>query len=637
MKNAEAILTLLKLTQPFQVLPETVKLSLVDMFIEHQFSKDTLVYRQNITDMDGVDLIQEGEYETFFLDATDHKRLVEIHPSPYCFGGISVLLNRTKALKSVIAKKGTIIYRLPRKNFIELCNAYEEFFHFFTNSFGRRMLEDEFSHFVKTPASFEESYFAADQLYSRKIEHIVYKDIVACAAETPIFEVAKTMAKQKVSCIFIKNANNIIGYATDITLRDNVVANQVPVNHAIVDVMDNPIVSISNQAYLYEAVLMMFRTKSRYLLVEEDGNYIGFLSRNRLLSEQGQSPLVFIQSVKLAETLDELREKWNNVPEIIHQLLGRGVNAEIANQVITTVADSIAVKVIEQVIKDMGEPPAKFVFMVTGSEGRKEQTLMTDQDNAIIYEDKANEQRELVREYFLKFASQVSDHLNTIGFSYCTGGYMASNPEWTHSLSHWKNNYKRWIEESIPENAIKFSTFFDCRRLYGDQSIIDQLKDFLTIELQKPNDRFFAFIAKNALQYEPPLTFFKTIKTQTIGSSEVFNIKKAMTPIVDLVRVYALKNRIYEENTGGRLKALLTLGIFTQEQYDELHQSYYYLMSIRLKNQANQIRIAKRSPDNYIPMDSLTKIEKATLKEIFKTIGNFQLGIKLKFTSNIFG
>ncbi len=637
MKNPEVILSILKSTPPFQALPDSLQLSIVDIFNEYRFSKDTLVYRQNITDMDGVDLIFEGEYETFFLDDLDNKRLTEIHHRPYCFGGISVLLNRTKALKSVIAKKGTVIYRLPRKNFIELCNANEEFFHFFTNSFGRRMLDEEFSHFVKSPASFEESYFAADQLYSRKIEHIIYKDIVASTPETPIYEVAKTMANQKVSCLFIKEDDSIIGYVTDMTLRDNVVARQIPVDHPIVEVMDNPIVSISDQSYLYEAVLKMFRTKSRYLLVEKEGNYVGFLSRNRLLSEQGQSPLVFIQSVKLAETLEELREKWNNVPEIIHQLLGRGVNAEIANQVITTVADSIALKVIEKVIGEIGEPPAKFVFMVTGSEGRKEQTLMTDQDNAIIYEDKANEQRELVRDYFLRFASQVSDHLNTIGFSYCTGGYMASNPEWTHSLSHWKNNYKKWIEESIPENAIKFSTFFDCRRLYGDQEIIDQLKEFLNIELQRPNDRFFAFIAKNALQYEPPLTFFKAIKTQTIGSSEVFNIKKAMTPIVDLVRVYALKNRIYEENTGGRLKQLLDLGVFTQEQYEELHQSYYYLMSIRLKNQANQIRIAKLSPNNYVPMDSLTNIEKATIKEIFKTINNFQLGIKVKFTNNLFG
>src|SRR5206468_9206428 len=118
------------------------------------------------------------------------------------------------------------------------------------------------------------------------------------------------------------------------------------------------------------------------------------------------------------------------------KLLGRGVQAEFVNQVITTVADTIATKVIEGVIAEMGPPPAKFVFMVLGSEGRKEQTFKTDQDNAIIYEDKANEHRELVREYFLRFADTVSGRLNDIGFSFCEGGFMAKNPNWTHSLSH---------------------------------------------------------------------------------------------------------------------------------------------------------------------------------------------------------
>ncbi|ULT22280.1 hypothetical protein KUH03_22805 [Sphingobacterium sp. E70] len=105
MKNAEDILALLKSTHPFKVLPETVQISLIELMYPHRFTKDTLVYRQNITDMEGVDLIQKGEYETFFLDSSDNKRLIEIHHTPYCFGGISVLLNRTKALKSVIAKK----------------------------------------------------------------------------------------------------------------------------------------------------------------------------------------------------------------------------------------------------------------------------------------------------------------------------------------------------------------------------------------------------------------------------------------------------------------------------------------------------------------------------------------------------
>jgi CBS domain-containing protein len=401
--------------------------------------------------------------------------------------------------------------------------------------------------------------------------------------------------------------------------------------------MGNPIVCISTNAYVYEAILMMFRTKTRYLLIKNGDEFVGSISRNKLLAEQAQSPLVFIQSVKQAISVQELKRKWESVPQMVTQLLGRGVNAEIVNQVITTIADTIAIKVIESVIETMGQPPAKFVFMVLGSEGRKEQTFKTDQDNAIIYEDKANEHRELVREYFLSFAQQVSEKLDHIGFSFCTGGYMAQNPKWTHSLSHWKRNYESWMTEAVPETVIQFSTFFDCRYLYGEASIMDELKEFLDEELQKPLGKIFFHMAKNALQYEPPLTFFKNIKTFTKGSQEVFDIKKSMTPIVDLVRMYALRHRIFEVNTGERLKALKEKDVFNEKEVHELIQSYYFLMGLRLRNQASQIIQDRTEPDNYIDPDKLTKIEKVALKEIFKTIDNFQTRIKVEFTNNLFG
>lgn len=633
----ENLIPLLQRTPPFSLLSESVLSEVAESMQKKIFPKETLAYRQEVTELQGVDIIMEGEYQTFFFDASQNKRCIEIHHSPYCFGGISVVLNRVRALKSVMVKKGTVVYTLPKNEFMELCNANEEFFHYFTSDFGKKMLDEEFAHFVKTPASFEESYFAADQLYSRKIESIAYKDIVSCSENTPIFEAARIMAQNKVSCLFIRSEadQHIVGYATDITLRDNVIARCVDPQKPVSEVMDNPIVSISNDAYLYEAVLMMFKTKTRYLLVEKDGEMVGFLSRNRLLSEQAQSPLVFIQSVKQAGNTAELRKKWLQVPDMINQLLGRGVHGEIASQIITTIADTITIKVIENVIRQIGKPPARFVFMVTGSEGRKEQTLSTDQDNGIIYEDKANEHREMVREYFLDFAKRVSDDLNTIGFVYCKGEFMASNPKWTHSLSHWKRNYEEWINETVPENAMKFSTLFDCRYIYGEEAIIAELKDFIQEQLRVPNERFFSFIAKNALQYEAPLTFFKRIKTQTIGKAEVFDIKTAMSPIVDLLRVYALKHTIDSENTGERMKKLYEAGVFSKEQYQELHHSYYYLMALRLKNQVYQINIEKKMPDNYIEISRLTKIERVTLTEIFKTISNFQQGIRMKFTGSL--
>ena len=630
-------LEFLKSIVPFNLLSDDILLGIIDVVEEISYSKETLIYQQEATKMKGVELIVEGEYESFFYDTNNHKRDLEILKPGQSYGGISVLLNRKKSLKTVIAKKGSKAYFLPRKHFRNLCATYDFFFQHYTTDFGQRMLNEEFAHFYKKPSSFDESYIASEQLYSRKISAISYREIVKCNSETPIFEAARLMAKQKVSCLFITNqAHQITGFVTDITLRDQVIAKQVEAALPIAQVMDSNIVTISKNAYIYEAILMMFRTKTRYLLVENEGEFEGFLSRNRLLSEQAQSPLVFIQSVKLALSTKELKAKWERVPTIVSQLLSRGVHAEIVNQVITTIADTISQKVIEEVISEIGPAPAAFVFIVLGSEGRKEQTLKTDQDNGIIYEDKANEQRELVRTYFLDFATRVSDKLNEIGFVYCTGDFMAKNPKWTHSLSHWKKNYKEWMEDALPESAIKFSTFFDCRAIYGDTTIIDELSQFVDEELQQPNEKFFAFMAKNALQYEPPLTFFKNIKTEKIEEKEVFDIKNAMTPIVDLVRVYALQNHIFKkENTGERLKALRDLGVFKEHEFHELMQSYYYLMGLRLRSQAANIIDNKAAPTNYIHLDSLTKIEQVTLKEIFKTIVNFQAGIRIKFTGNL--
>ena len=628
----------LKTVVPFNLLPDEVLESTAASLIETSFHKDGIIYRQGVTKLKGIDIIAEGEYETFFYDSSHNKRLVEIYHTGQYYGGISELLIQKKSLRTVIAKKGTVVYILPRKIFNGLCKKYEAFYQHFTDSFGHKMLNEEFAHFYKNPTSFESSFITSEQLYSRRIESIEYRDIVWCSGDTPVHEAAIIMGRQKTSCLFVKGRDgDIAGFVTDITIRDNVVAKQLSYATPVGAIMDNPVAAINVHAFVYEAILSMFRTKTRYLLIEKDGAYLGFISRNKLLSEQGQSPLLFILSVKQAFSIEELKRKWESVPQITAQLLDRGVHAAIVNQVITTVSDTIAIKVIESVIKQMGPPPAKFAFMVLGSEGRKEQTLKTDQDNAIIYEDKANEHREEVREYFLKFATQVSDDLNNIGFSYCTGGYMAQNPKWTHSLSHWKKNYESWMNESVPETVMQIATFFDCRYIYGDETIIKELEVFLGEQLQNPMERLYHFMAKNALQFEAPLTpLFKNIRTFKVNKKEVFDIKKAMTPIVDLVRVYALKNRIFESNTGERLKALKDKQVFNENDVTELLQSYYFLMALRLKTQSQQI-MEHTPPNNYIMPKQLSKIDQLTLKEIFKTIENFQLRIRMQFTGSLTG
>jgi CBS domain-containing protein len=191
------------------------------------------------------------------------------------------------------------------------------------------------------------------------------------------------------------------------------------------------------------------------------------------------------------------------------------------------------------------------------------------------------------------------------------------------------------MSESNPETVMNFSTFFDCRFVYGEQAIMDELKQFMKEELQRPLDLFLYRMANNALQYEPPLTLFGNIRTFAKGDQQVFDLKKAMTPIVDLVRVYALKNLIFKTNTGERMTILQEEDIFTEKEFQEIHQAYYYLMAMRLKKQAKQMIEDRAIPTNYIDPNYLTQVERVTLKAIFKVISQFQVKIKVSFTQTL--
>ena len=164
---------------------------------------------------------------------------------------------------------------------------------------------------------------------------------------------------------------------------------------------------------------------------------------------------------------------------------------------------------------------------------------------------------------------------------------------------------------------------------------MEELKEYIGEKLKEPSELFLYHLAVNALQYEPPLTFFKGFKTFKEGEQKVFDLKKTMSPLVDLVRIYALKNRIFKTNTGERIQTLHEMKVFNEKEYHEIMQSYYYLMGMRLKKQAEHIIKDRNTPNNYLDPSTLTKIEQVTLKEIFKVIENFQLKIKIEFTKSL--
>lgn len=476
----------------------------------------------------------------------------------------------------------------------------------------------------------------ADQFYSKRIKDLLVRRIRLAPPHTTIAECAQKMATEQVSCLFVGDSTSQIqGYITDLILRDRVLAIDRSPKDPISEILSRDLVSISPEATLVEALVLMFQCKARYLLVRGESGYQGWISRTKILTEQSQGPFLFIQSVKEARHISELEDKWTRMPELIHLLLQRGMKAHLINQIITTVADTIVQRVIERVMIEIGTAPAKFVFIVLGSEGRGELTLKTDQDNAIIYEDKANEHREEVRAYFLEFATKVSTALDQIGIDFCTGELMAMNPKWTHSLSHWKRNYDQWTSDATQETAMNYSTFFDCRAIYGESLLLEELKKHMGNLLEKAPEKFFVNLGHNALQYEPPLTFFRKIKTEEVDGEQQLNLKKTMRPIVDLARVYALKHKVTEPNTVKRLELLKEKGVFSEKEVKELTHAFEYLMSLRLENQANLILKDKKKPKNFLQIKNLTKVQQVTIVEIFKVIEEFQARIRISFTRTL--
>ncbi len=630
-----ALFNFIKTIPPFDLLPEEELMNISDQLERKVFPANTKIYTQAYSVVTHLAIITEGKIEKFFYNTQKNKENIQILQPGDTYGGISMFLNNSHSVRTVMALENTIVYLLPQNTFIALCQIYQEFSNFYTERFGRRMLDRNYATHITQKTKKEANYESSDDFFTRQIDSIYNRNLTICNIHTSIRNAASRMTAERSGCLVVENGHReFVGIITDLDLRTKVVSRGYDVSLPVSNIMAKPLITIDSKAFIYEAILLMFRKKIKHLLVVEDGVINGVITQSKLLLSQGKSPFIFIQNVVHAPGVEELHHKWQQVPSMISQLLNRGVRAEIVNKIVTTVSDTIARNIIQQTIKEMGEPPCRFMFMVYGSEGRKEQTLKTDQDNAIIYEDALPEKREGVRAYFLDFATRVNDKLSHVGFAFCEGNFMAKNPRWCHSLSHWKNNYTEWVEHSEPESVMNSIIFFDCRNIFGEQALIDELRAH--IHTLMVHQVFFFRLAQNALEIKPPLTFLRNF--QLINKEEhknVLDMKRAMLPIVDFARIYALKNHINHINTGERLKALCDMGVLKEQEYIELLQAYYFMMQLRLLHQAKTISTRNGEPNNFIDPNKLSKIEKVTLKEIFKIVEKYQTKISIQFLGTL--
>jgi PAS domain S-box-containing protein len=447
------------------------------------------------------------------------------------------------------------------------------------------------------------------------------KETVTCNMNQPISEAGKLMNRRSQDAILItQDGHNHVGIVTDSDLRNRVIAGEVAIDSPVFEVMSSPLVTISDQSLLFEATLLIEEKHVSHLpVINKNGDIIGIFSNEDLHEIQKNSISFLIKEIHNAKTVDSLKTIHEKVPGLVKTLMDSGAKIHNITHLISTITDAITERVIEYAIEEMGAPPVKFAFLALGSEGRREQTLVTDQDNAIIFEDIPNDRLSDVNKYFLYLGKKVNLWLDRIGYNYCKGEIMAGNPQWCQPLDRWKQYFTRWISEETEDTSLGISIFFDFRVVYGEQSYADELRKHL-LRVADNQPKFFQLLSREASNYKLPVNIFKNGQGDSSGmGTETMDIKIGIMPITDFTRVYCLHHRCEETNTISRLLKMYQRSEVSKSEFDEINHSYNFLMEIRFRNQLNAI-LNNEIPKNIITSNDLTEIEKSMIRNIFSRI-----------------
>jgi PAS domain S-box-containing protein len=436
-------------------------------------------------------------------------------------------------------------------------------------------------------------------------------------------EAAEMMIRKQTKWLFVtKNNTDIVGVLDNDVFVKEAMGGQANEKTRIFQIMKSPVIHVQENLMLFEALLIMEKEKTDYLSVRnQQWQTTGFVRKTDLLEAQQNVSLLLVKKIEVAELVDQLQSLYDKLPGVLSMLLSAGSQYQNIVQIAIAVSDAITKRVIELAIERTGPPPVHFAFIALGSEGRKEQTLKTDQDNAIIYAGTASRE---VNDYFLLLGGLINKWLNDIGYEYCKGKVMASNPKWCQPVSKWKEYFREWVENSDPENILDTSVFFDLRFVYGDRVLVQELKDEIIL-VTDSQTVFFTNLAKSVHRMKA-VTFSE--------KQEALDLKKALFPVVGFARLYALKNNVKETNTIYRLEHIIASKKMNISFVEDILHAYKYLMFLRFRIQTSNI-LSNKSPDNLIRLDELDNLEKATLKAALSQISDLYTQLGFDFEGSL--
>ncbi len=589
------------------------------------YPADTIISHQDETEITHLHIIQKGAVKLFLTDRDGGVSLQDFRGEGEYFGALPIIQG-TRANLTVKTEEDTFCLLIPREDFEQLLASEPAVTRFFLHSLSEKMVKTAYSELSRNRISPRGD--GAMVLFNALSDSIMTEPEIIDASDS-VIKAAQTMAERGIGSILVRlDHGRINGIITDKDLRTRVVARGLAYNTPIAEVMTSPLTTIAPTATCFDALIKMMRQGVHHLAVADGEEISGVITTHDIMVLQGTSPLYILREIMAQKEISGLYPLAQRAPEMIRAMLDDGARADNITRLITVLNDHILERLLTLLEEEMGPPPGRYCWLLMGSEGRREQTFKTDQDNGIIYED-GLEKEDIG--YFKKFAETAIEHLVACGYPRCPGEIMASNPKWCRPLSDWKRYFNNWISNPEPREVLNSTIFFDFRAGFGDLSLAEELRDSLAHQTER-KDIFLLHIARDCLESRPPLSFFRNFLVEKNGEHKNrLDLKtRGMVPFVDFARLYSLKHAVTETNTITRLGRLGAGGHIAQALIEETVEAYEFIMHLRLIHQLDLLNRGQE-PDNYINPAFLSDLEKQTLKEAFAVITRLQNHIRLDY------
>jgi CBS domain-containing protein len=607
-------------TPPFSFFDEKVLREIASASSLEFYPKESTILRQNGPSAGCLRIIKKGSVRVFLRTDEGEDVLVDYLSEGECFG-LTSLLSGDVSRDTVTAADDTVCYLVTGETVLRLIDTHAAFSSHFLKTSTRKLVGMVYREINNRSLL----YGGGDKLlFTVALNDLATHAVVTAAESLSIRKAAELMARQNVSSLILLDEDGLpSGIITDRDLRNRVVAKGRSIDDPVSGIMSVTLIKAEARDYCFEALLKMVRYNIHHLLVVNRGEVRGMITNHDLMMLQGTSPLSVAREIDGQSTIDGLVPAARRINKVITVLASEGARAGNISRIITEVNDRLLRKVLEITEARLGPPPVSYCWIVFGSEGRKEQTFRTDQDNALVYDDPTGDE-EKAREYFSAFSMAMKEALAKCGFPPCPANYMAGNPQWCKPLKVWKSYLADWLCTPTPQNLLHSLILLDFRPVYGDFILAEKMRAYLGYVL-KNHRVFLTHMAGLITRRRPPLNFLKSFTVEKEGEHrETINIKTSgLTTIVDIARLTALDNNIYATSTVERLREVKSSRSLIWEVCDDLEQAFEFLMSVRIRHQFAQIQAAEE-PDNYIRPGNLSTLDRTTLKETFRLIDRVQ-------------